>query len=76
MVPTADLCDANEARIADGRLLALSPGWLQFGRRIAFAGPHSGDRWWRQPALRAGGWKSCEGSGGGLRLTSGEVSQV
>ena len=31
MVPTTDLCDANEERIADGR--------LQFSPRIAFAGP-------------------------------------
>jgi hypothetical protein len=26
MVQTTDLCDANEARIADGRALARAPG--------------------------------------------------
>lgn len=39
MLPTTDLCDANEDRIADGRLVVLAPGWLHFGRRVAFAGP-------------------------------------
>lgn len=39
MIPTTDLCDANEDRIADGRLLALTPGWLSFGRCVSFSGP-------------------------------------
>lgn len=38
-LPTADLCDAHEHRIATGQLAALTPGWLHFGRRVAFAGP-------------------------------------
>jgi regulator of ribonuclease activity A len=39
MIPTTDLCDAHEDRIADGRLMALTPGWLSFGRHSAFCGP-------------------------------------
>jgi len=36
---TTDLCDANEARLADGSLRVLTPGFLPFGKRVAFAGP-------------------------------------
>jgi regulator of ribonuclease activity A len=39
MIPTTDLCDAHEDRIADGRLTVLTPGWLCFGRHISFCGP-------------------------------------
>ena len=35
---TADLCDANEDRLADGRLQVLAPGFLVLGRRPAFCG--------------------------------------
>lgn len=35
---TTDLCDANESRLADGTLRVLSPGFLHFGKRVAFAG--------------------------------------
>lgn len=36
---TTDLCDANEARLADGSLRVMAPVFLPFGRRMAFAGP-------------------------------------
>jgi regulator of ribonuclease activity A len=36
---TTDICDANEARLADGSLRVLTPGFLHFGKRAAFAGP-------------------------------------
>lgn len=38
-INTTDLCDAHEDRLADGRLQAMAPGLLCFGRRIRFAGP-------------------------------------
>ncbi|WP_459573604.1 ribonuclease E activity regulator RraA [Cupriavidus sp. 8B] len=36
---TTDLCDANEARLADGSLRVLSPVFQHFGKRTAFSGP-------------------------------------
>jgi regulator of ribonuclease activity A len=39
LVPTTDLCDANEAALADGSLRVFAPGLLVLGQRIAFAGP-------------------------------------
>jgi regulator of ribonuclease activity A len=36
---TCDLCDANEDRIADGRVRVLAPVFRGFGKREAFAGP-------------------------------------
>lgn len=38
-ISTTDLCDVNEARLADGRVQVMQPGLLAFGRRTAFAGP-------------------------------------
>jgi regulator of ribonuclease activity A len=38
---TCDLCDANEAKLADGRVRVLAPVFRAFGRRPAFAGPVS-----------------------------------
>ncbi|MEG1970254.1 MAG: ribonuclease E activity regulator RraA [Burkholderiaceae bacterium] len=35
---TADLCDANEDRLADGGLQVLAPGFLALGQRQAFFG--------------------------------------
>jgi regulator of ribonuclease activity A len=37
-ISTTDLCDANEARLTDGRVQVMQPGLLAFGRRTAFAG--------------------------------------
>ncbi len=37
--PTADLCDANEDRLANGTLAILPPTFRQFGKRVRFAGP-------------------------------------
>ncbi|WP_422648505.1 ribonuclease E activity regulator RraA [Cupriavidus sp. H18C1] len=36
---TTDLCDDHEARLADGSLRVLTPGWQAFGKRARFAGP-------------------------------------
>ena len=36
---TCDLCDANEAKLADGSLAILPPVFLSFGKRSRFAGP-------------------------------------
>ncbi len=36
---TCDLCDANEDKLADGTLQALSPDFRQFGGRGRFSGP-------------------------------------
>ncbi|HBD32058.1 MAG TPA: ribonuclease, partial [Cupriavidus sp.] len=36
---TTDICDANEDRLADGSLRVLTPGFLHFGKRMAFSGP-------------------------------------
>ena len=36
---TCDLCDANEARLADGDLRVMTPGLRSFGGRESFAGP-------------------------------------
>lgn len=36
---TADLCDANEDRLAAGTLRVLAPVFRAFGRAVAFAGP-------------------------------------
>ncbi len=36
---TTDLCDANEARLADGSLRVLAPVFRAFGKQEAFAGP-------------------------------------
>jgi len=36
---TCDLCDANEARLADGSLAVLPPIFASFGKQAAFAGP-------------------------------------
>ena len=36
---TADLCDANEARLAAGELHVLHPVFRAFGRNARFAGP-------------------------------------
>lgn len=36
---TCDLCDANEARLADGSLRVMAPGLRSFGKLAAFAGP-------------------------------------
>lgn len=36
---TCDLCDANEDKLADGRLTVLPPVFHSFGKRTAFAGP-------------------------------------
>ena len=38
-MPTTDLCDANEAALADGSLRAFDPGLIVLGGRAAFAGP-------------------------------------
>lgn len=50
---TTDLCDAHEDRLIDGRLAALSPGWLAFGRRRAFQGPAATLRCFEDNALLA-----------------------
>jgi regulator of ribonuclease activity A len=39
--PTTDLCDANEAALADGTLRVFDPGFIVLGARTAFAGPAS-----------------------------------
>lgn len=36
---TCDLCDANEDKLADGRLAALPPVFRHFGQRRRFSGP-------------------------------------
>jgi regulator of ribonuclease activity A len=36
---TTDLCDANEAQLADGTLRVLAPVFRAFGKQEAFAGP-------------------------------------
>jgi regulator of ribonuclease activity A len=36
---TTDLCDANEDKLADGRLAVLPPVFKSFGKRVQFAGP-------------------------------------
>lgn len=38
-MPTTDLCDAHEDRLATGALRVLTPGWLMLGGRRAFDGP-------------------------------------
>ncbi len=38
-IPTADLCDANEALLESGELQVLTPGLLSFGARQQFFGP-------------------------------------
>lgn len=40
-VPTADLCDANEASLAAGTLRVVAPVFSDFGGVAAFAGPVS-----------------------------------
>ena len=37
-ISTTDLCDANEAALADGTLRVLEPGLIAFGARTAFMG--------------------------------------
>ena len=37
-ISTTDLCDANEAALADGTLRVLEPGLIAFGARAAFMG--------------------------------------
>jgi regulator of ribonuclease activity A len=37
-ISTTDLCDANEAALADGTLRVLEPGLIAFGARVAFMG--------------------------------------
>jgi len=37
-IATTDLCDAHEDKLAQGTLRVLAPGWLCFGRRVAFHG--------------------------------------
>ncbi len=39
--PTTDLCDANEAMLANGSLRVLAPLFQAWGGRAAFAGPVS-----------------------------------
>lgn len=39
VVPTPDLCDANEDALADGTLRVMEPGLIGLGGRRAFAGP-------------------------------------
>ncbi len=39
MTPTTDLCDANEALLADGSLRVLAPLFQPYGAEPAFAGP-------------------------------------
>lgn len=39
LLPTTDLCDANEDLLADGSLRVMEPGLLVLGGRMAFAGP-------------------------------------
>ncbi len=36
---TADLCDSNEEKLADGTLLVLPPVFRAYGNRLRFAGP-------------------------------------
>lgn len=36
---TADLCDAHEDRLSDGRLQVAAPPWLVLGAVVRFAGP-------------------------------------
>jgi regulator of ribonuclease activity A len=38
MTATTDLCDANEPRLADGRLRVLAPTFHHYGRRMTFSG--------------------------------------
>ena len=39
MFSTCDLCDANEAELANGRLFVLPPVWQNFGGSEQFFGP-------------------------------------
>lgn len=39
LTPTTDLCDANEDKLADGRLRALQPVFRAYGANVRFAGP-------------------------------------
>lgn len=41
MLPTTDLCDAHEPRLADGSLRVLAPVFQRYGARVAFSGPVS-----------------------------------
>lgn len=36
---TCDICDANEDKLADGRLAVLPPVFAAFGARLKFSGP-------------------------------------
>jgi regulator of ribonuclease activity A len=36
---TTDLCDANEDKLADGRVAVLPPVFKSFGKRVKFSGP-------------------------------------
>ena len=38
MPATTDLCDANEAKLADGTLRVLAPNFHRYGRHTMFAG--------------------------------------
>ncbi|MBV8667432.1 MAG: ribonuclease E activity regulator RraA [Burkholderiaceae bacterium] len=38
-IATTDLCDAHEAKLADGSLCVLPPVFKAFGKRVAFHGP-------------------------------------
>ena len=85
MIPTTDLCDAHEDRIADGRLLALTPGWLHFGRRMAFAGPAATLKVFEDNSLVADTVRTAGGGrvlvidgGGSLRcaLVGGNLAQA
>jgi len=38
MIPTTDLCDANESALAEGTLRVLQPGLIALGARVAFSG--------------------------------------
>ncbi|MGZ8268103.1 MAG: ribonuclease E activity regulator RraA [Burkholderiaceae bacterium] len=38
IVPTTDLCDANETALADGTLRVFEPGLMSLGARAAFQG--------------------------------------
>ena len=37
-IATTDLCDANEAALAEGTLRVFDPGLMPFGARVAFTG--------------------------------------
>lgn len=52
-VATTDLCDANEAALADGSLRVLAPGLIALGARAAFAGRASTLKAFEDTALLA-----------------------